>query len=429
MGPSAIAWIGALSTFQLLALIVGVVVLAVLASPWWFLANQMRQNGRLLVRLEALEKGLGADGVVPSQNGAPAQPQEGLPVGTQAPAFSLEGPHGETMTLDSLRSSGKPVMLLFTDPGCGPCNALLPELGRWQEEYSEELSIALLSRGTIDENKAKISEHDLTKVLLQKDREVSEAYEVRGTPSALVVRPDGTIGSPVAGGAEAIRSLVRRAVEAPSPNAPLMPGVPDPAHNGNGGPCPNCGKRHPTEGAPAMPQTLKVGEEAPEVKLEDLSGKKIDLKENFKGLANGSLSRRRALKGMGAAVMGGVLASIPGVAFATQGGGGQPTKPGGSGGCPKGQRRECECVCTNTCASPKVPNPTTCACECPTSITCLSTQVFNPNTCACEECTITCEVGEVRDPLLCRCVCAGSICDGRCCPQGCFCVNGQCFCP
>ena len=283
VGPSAIAWIGALSTFQLLVLIVGVVLLGLLVSQWWFLLNLMRQNGRLLVRLEALENGLGTDGVVRSQNGTLAQPQKGLPVGAQAPSFTLEGLYGETLTLDSLRSSGKPVMLLFTDPGCGPCNAMLPEIGRWQEEHQEKLSIALISRGTPDENKAKMSEHGLTKVLLQKDWEVSEAYEVRGTPSALVVRPDGTIGSPVVGGAEAIGDLVRQAVEAPSPNAPLLPGAQAPTHNGNGGPCPNCGKRHPAEDAPAMPQTLTIGEEAPEVKLEDLSGKQVSLKEDFKG--------------------------------------------------------------------------------------------------------------------------------------------------
>jgi thiol-disulfide isomerase/thioredoxin len=137
----------------------------------------------------------------------------------------------------------------------------------------------------VDENKAKISEHGLTKVLLQKDWEVSQAYEVRDTPSAVVVRPDGTVGSPVAGGVETIRSLVQQAVESQSPNAPLLlPGAPAPVQNGNGGgPCPKCGKQHPAQDAPAMPQILRVGEEASEVKLEDLSGKEVSLKEDFEG--------------------------------------------------------------------------------------------------------------------------------------------------
>ena len=143
-----------------------------------------------------------------------------------APDFSLTGLHGETLTLDSLRSSGKPVMLLFSAPGCGPCNARLPEVGCWQEEQ-ENLSIALISRGSPEETRAKTSAHGLTKVLLQKELEVSEAYEVRGTPSTLVVRPDGTIGSAVAGGAEAIRDLVRQVAE--EPIRVSLPGAPTPA--------------------------------------------------------------------------------------------------------------------------------------------------------------------------------------------------------
>ncbi len=102
---------------------------------------------------------------------------------------------------------------------------------------------------------------------MQKYWEVSGAYEARGTPSAVVVRADGTVGSPIAGGAEAIRSLVQQVAEAPSPNAPLLPGAPAPAHNGSGGPCPKCGKRHPAQDAPVIPQTLKVDEDASEMKL------------------------------------------------------------------------------------------------------------------------------------------------------------------
>jgi peroxiredoxin len=285
VGPSAVAWIGALSTAQLLAILGGVLVLGLLAGQWWFLVHLMRQNGRLLVRLEALENDREGDDFSASRDGSPAQAAAGLPIGAQAPSFSLEGLYGETLTLDSLRAPEKPVMLLFTDPGCSPCSALLPEIGRWQEEHADKLSISLISRGNPKENKAKASEHGLTKVLLQKDWEVSEAYEVPGTPSAILVRPDGTIGSSVAGGSEAIQSLVRQTVEAPA-GVPLLPGAPAPAAapNGNGnGPCPKCGKHHPAEPGPAMPVTRKIGERAPAFKLEALSGKVIALKEDFRG--------------------------------------------------------------------------------------------------------------------------------------------------
>jgi thiol-disulfide isomerase/thioredoxin len=276
-GPSAISWLGALSAAQLLSLLGGVLVLILLAGQWWFLVHLLRQNGRLLVRLEILEESVAAGGSVvgPSQNGSPLHQTEGLPVGSAAPDFSLSGLHGETLTLDALRSSGKPVMMLFTDPGCGPCNAMLPEVGRWQEEHTQELTLSLISRGEVEENKTKAQEHALRNVVLQKDWEVSESYEVRGTPSAVLISPDGKVASPVAGGDKGIRALLSYAVGERA-QLPMQPHQPQT----EGQPCPNCGKVHAA--APTMPAAREIGEPAPEVKLADLEGRTVELKD-FKG--------------------------------------------------------------------------------------------------------------------------------------------------
>jgi thiol-disulfide isomerase/thioredoxin/uncharacterized membrane protein YphA (DoxX/SURF4 family) len=270
-GPGALSWLGALSAAQVLGLLGGLVILSLLAGQWWFLVHLLRQNGRLLVRLEAVEGG----SVAPSQNGTSGREAEGLPVGSEAPQFSLSGLYGETLTLDALRSSGKPLMMLFTDPGCGPCNALLPDIGRWQDEHANKLTLALLSRGEVEENKTKAQEHALENVVLQKDWEVSESYEVRGTPSAVLISPEGKISSPVAGGAEGIRDLLSYAVgeRAQLPMQPYQP-------QAEGQPCPNCGKVHAA--APAVEATQKVGEPAPEVKLADLEGSTVEL-EDFRG--------------------------------------------------------------------------------------------------------------------------------------------------
>jgi hypothetical protein len=90
-GPSAISWLGALSAAQLLGLLGGVLVLSLLAGQWWFLVHLLRQNGRILVRLEAVEATLAEGGSVvgPSQNGTPFNQAEGLPVGSAAPEFTL----------------------------------------------------------------------------------------------------------------------------------------------------------------------------------------------------------------------------------------------------------------------------------------------------------------------------------------------------
>jgi peroxiredoxin len=276
-GPSAVAWLGVLSTAQLLGLLGGVLVLALLAGQWWLLVHLLRQNGRLLVRLEAVEASLATGGsVAPAENGAPVhQEAEGLPVGSAAPEFGLSGLHGETLTFDALRSSGKPVMMLFTDPNCGPCNAMLPEVGRWQEEHAQKLTLSLISRGEVEKNKTKASEHGLTNVLLQEDWEVSASYEVRGTPSAVLIDTDGKIASPVAGGAEGIRGLLSYAVGERA-QLPMQPHQPQT----EGQPCPNCGKVHAA--APTVEAAQKVGEEAPEVKLPDLEGNTVELAD-FRG--------------------------------------------------------------------------------------------------------------------------------------------------
>src|SRR5919107_1228063 len=150
-GPSALSWLGVLSTAQLLGLLGGVLVLSLLAGQWAFLVHLLRQNGRLLVRLEAVEATLAEGGsVAPSENGTPVHQAENLPVGSTAPDFDLSGLHSETLTLDARRSSGKPLMALFTDPNCGSCNALLPDVGRWQEEHAHKPTLALISRGEVE---------------------------------------------------------------------------------------------------------------------------------------------------------------------------------------------------------------------------------------------------------------------------------------
>ena len=112
-------------------------------------------------------------------------------------------------------------------------------------------------------------------MLLQKDWEVSESYEVRGTPSAVLISPDGNVASPVAGGAEGIRGLLSYAVgeRAQLPMQPQQPQT-------EGQPCPNCGKVHAA--APTVPAAQKVGEEAPEVKLPSLEGNTVQLAD-FRG--------------------------------------------------------------------------------------------------------------------------------------------------
>jgi methylamine dehydrogenase accessory protein MauD len=203
-GPSPVGWLAGLSTGQLLGLGVGVALVGMVAAQWWFLLDLLRQNGRLSMRLEALEDRLPEE--------APAR----LPLGEAAPDFELPNLQDEMLTLEALRAPGKPVLLLFTDPNCGPCTAMFADVGRWQQEYAEKLTVALVSRGAREDNAISTSEHGLTNVLLQEDWEISDAYGVDATPSAVLVQPDGTIASPVLEGVDDVRDFLATRVEEPA---------------------------------------------------------------------------------------------------------------------------------------------------------------------------------------------------------------------
>jgi peroxiredoxin len=195
------------------SLTLAIVALVLVGLEGWLLVQLLRQNGRLLVRLDALEERLAGSGAIAASSA------NGLPVGTAAPAFSLPGVFGETLTLDALRARGNPILLLFTDPDCGPCNGLMPDFGGWQRAHGHRLTIVSVSRGSVESNRAKATEHGLNTVLLQQQFEVAEAFRAHGTPAAVLVRPDGTIGSPVALGADQIRALAATAIGAPAPLA------------------------------------------------------------------------------------------------------------------------------------------------------------------------------------------------------------------
>lgn len=282
-GLSFFAWLGSLPQALLIGLIIGGVLLVPIVMEGWLLLEMMRQQGRLLVRLETLEKGSAGDNSAPGAVADKAAFHVGLPIGSQAPGFGLSGLYGEILTLEALRAPGLPVALLFSDPGCGPCNTLMPEIGRWQREYAGKLTIAIISRGTPESNRVKSIAHGITQVLLQKDSEVAEVYKCFGTPGAVLIRPDGQIASVLSQGADSIRTLIATAVglptlrDVPSGNARNGNTLPmaTPANSKSAVPAANPGKSGQVVAEKARTQ-------APDFSLPDLSGKTFSL-AHFRG--------------------------------------------------------------------------------------------------------------------------------------------------
>ena len=109
------------SMWRVLALVNSAVSAALLVA----LVHVLRQNGRILLRLDAAEARLGmADD--------PSPEPSGLPVGEVAPNFSLPNLDDSTVTLDAVAEAGKRIVLVFSEPSCGACDEVLPDVARWQ---------------------------------------------------------------------------------------------------------------------------------------------------------------------------------------------------------------------------------------------------------------------------------------------------------
>lgn len=136
--------------------------------------------------------------------------RSGLPIGALAPTFNLPDLSGTTVTLEKLQTKGRNILLVFSDPKCGPCINLMPRIAEWQKRHSDTLSLVVVSRGGLEANQVGALKHGLTNLLIQRDREVAMAYEAYGTPSAVLVLPDRRIGSRLASGIDGVSELIEQ---------------------------------------------------------------------------------------------------------------------------------------------------------------------------------------------------------------------------
>ncbi len=131
------------------------------------------------------------------------------------------------------------------------------------------------------------------------------------------------------------------------------------------------------------------------------------------GLASGSVSRRQALKWLGLAISGGLLSSIPGLAWGQQGPpeGKVPPQaqgpPTGEQGCPEGQSRVqgvCRPVCIIT--TPGVSQCCECAVPAPgggQQTACVDKAAFEQEHGCCIDCQLLCTIVHGENATCARC--------------------------
>lgn len=222
-----------LTTAQVVGLVVGIVVAVVLAAHTWAIVHLLGQRGALIERLDGLERRLGGP-VLPSHAPAPlasssssgahahhrhrAHRRPGPAIGSPAPRFALPDLRGRQVSIDELldvdiadADTVVPTVLLFLETHCEACVSLAAEIGDRvvsDGPYTDRRLVAVVG-GDPEAVAERIDGRGFTHVLVDSAGVVAERYGVAGSPTGLLVLPDGRIASQFAEGRAAVSRLVR----------------------------------------------------------------------------------------------------------------------------------------------------------------------------------------------------------------------------
>jgi peroxiredoxin len=129
----------------------------------------------------------------------------GPEVGEPAPEIRLTDLEGRHVSLEDFR--GQEVLVLFCSPGCGFCQAMMPDLREWEAAPPEGApKLLVVSDESVEENKAMGLS---SPVVVDDEYEVWDDFDVGGTPSAVLVDAEGRIASKMVMGVTPVLELIR----------------------------------------------------------------------------------------------------------------------------------------------------------------------------------------------------------------------------
>jgi len=158
-------------------LISSVVVWLVVLLMAFLLLGTLRSQALLRWRLEQLEA------TTPKH-------REGLKRGKKAPDFTLPSAAGPEVALHDF--AGRKVLLVFTQAGCSPCAAIIPELNR----LGAGVQVLAVNNGDAEATRKWAAEAKAGfPVLVQEGFSVAKRYQVFATPFAFLIDEQGVIRS------------------------------------------------------------------------------------------------------------------------------------------------------------------------------------------------------------------------------------------
>jgi peroxiredoxin len=215
----------------------------------------LRQQGRILLRLDDLEQGARRGVAEETEH---AEQPTGLSVGAQFPAFRFPDLAGRAVELKDFE--GKQVLLVHWSADCGFCTAIAKDLALLEDAFAKAKTELILL--TLDEasTKGKPAQRLGLKspILLAKDgSEALEFFNDFGTPAAYLLDEQGRVALPLVVGSDGILSLARQV--AAGAERKRLPG-----------------QRALSESRIER-RGLKAGTRAPVFSLPDLSGRTVSL--------------------------------------------------------------------------------------------------------------------------------------------------------
>ena len=177
----------------------------VIAIGTWLVYQLARQNGRILLRLESIEKQIGLRAA--PHAGAKRREAGGLPLGTAAPDFELPDLTGVRHKLSEFR--GKDLLLIFFNPQCGFCTKMAADLAALPAEGGGGRAVpVVVTTGDAQENRKLVERYGIRcLVLLQEQMDVAAQFRAQGTPMGYRIDGAGRIASELTVGAEPLLKL------------------------------------------------------------------------------------------------------------------------------------------------------------------------------------------------------------------------------
>jgi len=122
----------------------------------------------------------------------PARTRDGIPEGSPAPDWN--GADAAGLPHSKERYAGVPVMFLFAEPDCAPCQTMMKDLSQFERRAPAALRVVVVATDDHRVNARFAEEYQVGyPILAQANRGLARAFRVQATPFGFGIGADGVV--------------------------------------------------------------------------------------------------------------------------------------------------------------------------------------------------------------------------------------------